>query len=131
MDREAVERALRDVERETAVGWCGASAADDPVTRLRALMREMEQEDGGGYELTVPSLSRPSHTLLVRLSRRYGLTPMRRKGQRRNTVILVGSRTFLDKVLWPMFEKQSRILVEGADCWVGSVLDAALENGGA
>jgi len=37
------------------------------------------------------------------MARRYGLTPYRLRGQRRTTVRLKVTRTFVNEILWPEF----------------------------
>lgn len=50
------------------------------------------------------SLADPwSNALFTALARRYGLKPYRYRGQRKTTVMLKATRTFVDETLWPEF----------------------------
>jgi hypothetical protein len=126
VDETAVVQAIRDAERAAAVGWRGAKAGDNPCVALRRLAAELRDSEGGSYELTASGLDRSAQILLLTLCGRYGLRALRRKGQRHNTVVLQGSETFLEKVLWPMFTKQLDAMVPAIDAWLHGVLSAAL-----
>jgi hypothetical protein len=46
-----------------------------------------------------------SKSLFIALLRRYGLKPYRYRGQRRTTVMVRVTKTFVDEVLWPEFQE--------------------------
>jgi hypothetical protein len=56
-----------------------------------------------------------SRRLFLALLRRYALTPYRYPGQRRTTVMVKVSRTFVTEVLWPQFEQISAVLRDYLD----------------
>jgi len=93
------------------------------------LLEELRRREGDDYELRATSLDRVALVLLLTLCGRYGLRAVRRKGQRHNTVVLVGPETFLEKVLWPMYEHHTKAVVRGLDAWLHGVLSEALPGG--
>lgn len=46
-----------------------------------------------------------SRKVFVALCRRYGITPYRKRGQRRTTVMAKVSKRFVEETLWPEFEQ--------------------------
>jgi hypothetical protein len=82
-----------------------ASARDRIVARLR----EVEKADPPvEYKFTLADAW--SHRLILALLRRYGLTPYRRRGQRRTTVMARVAKSFVDETLWPEFQQLSATL---------------------
>ena len=121
-------RALAEAERAAAIGWCGAAAEHAPVAALRRLVVQLRESEGGAYELTASGLDRTAQILLLTLCGRYEVRSIQKKGQRRNTLVLVGPETFLEKVLWPMFAKQMKAVVSGVDAWLHDALTAGLPD---
>ena len=78
------------------------AAAGNARERIRDRLRQIERvEPPIEYRF---SLRDPwSHALFTALVRRYGLTPYRYRGQRRTTVMVKVTRTFVDEILWPEF----------------------------
>jgi hypothetical protein len=67
-----------------------------------------------------------SRRLFLALAERYGLRPYRYRGQRRTTVVLKVSQSFVDGTLWPEFERVDKVLVrhlsEVTDLFIEHVL---------
>jgi hypothetical protein len=107
MDTDA-ELRLIDKLRKIEALFAGATtrgerlAAESARERLRERLEFLE-----GSELVIEykfSLSDDwSRSLFVALLRRYGLKPYRYRRQRRTTVMVRVTRTFVDDVLWPQF----------------------------
>lgn len=96
---------LRRVEalhaRTDVVGERDAAAA--AMQAIRAdLARLRTEEPPVEYKFTVADVW--SRQLLTALLRRYGLSPYRYHGQRRTTVMVRVSPSFVDKTLWPTFK---------------------------
>jgi hypothetical protein len=89
-----------DGERRAA-----ADARDRILERLRRLEKSEQPVE---YRLSLADTW--SRSLFIALARRYGLSPYRLYGQRRTTVMLRVTRTFMDETLWPEFEEADRVL---------------------
>ena len=127
MDVDAVVGAVKLAEEAAAMRWCRDRAPGTEARQaLRALVADMERSEGGGYELAASGLCRSSRILLLSLCGRYRLPVIRRKRQRKNTMVIVGPQTFLEEVLWPMFAQQAEAIVAAHDQWLLEVLADAL-----
>jgi hypothetical protein len=106
---------LRKVEALHAGAGCAGEriATEAALARLRARLAELARKDAPA-ELQFSLPDRWSRHLFLALCRRYGLEPYRHRGQRRNTVMLLAPRRFVEEVLWREF------------CDLGEVLDAYL-----
>jgi len=78
------------------------AAAGSARDRIRERLERLERvETPTEYRF---SLGDPwSNALFTALARRYGLKPYRYRGQRKTTVMLKATRTFVDETLWPEF----------------------------
>lgn len=75
------------------------------------------------------SLSDPwSQRLLLALLRHHGISPYRRRGQRRTTITARVSRRFVDDVLWPQFRGFERELREYFDRSTDRIIEQALRT---
>jgi len=67
-----------------------------------------------------------SRRLFLALAERHDLRPYRYRGQRRTTVVLKASRSFVDETLWPEFERVDEVLArhlsEVTDLFIEHVL---------
>ncbi|HEX5012057.1 MAG TPA: hypothetical protein VFY71_16850 [Planctomycetota bacterium] len=89
-------------------------AAGAAIDRLRARLRELERtEPPQEFRFKLPD--QWARVLFLALARRYGLEPYRLRGQRANTVMLRGCRTFVDGTLWPEFCELHAVLVRYLD----------------
>jgi hypothetical protein len=66
-----------------------------------------------------------SKRLLIALLQHHGLKPYRRRGQRRNTLLVMTTRRFVDDTLWPQFITQSEQLKSCLD----AVTDRVIADG--
>jgi hypothetical protein len=102
---------LRRVEalhaRTDVVGERDAAAAAMRAIRAE-LARLKTEEPPVEYRFTVADVW--SRQLLTALLRRYGLSPYRYRGQRRTTVMVRVSPSFVDTTLWPTFTDLSNTL---------------------
>ncbi len=79
-------------------------AAGSALDRIRQRLRELEAtERPVEYRFSLPDTW--SKSLFIALLRRYGLHPYRYRGQRRNTVMVRVTATFVDQTLWPEFRE--------------------------
>lgn len=125
MEVDAVVRAVAHAEEAAATRWC-AGEESSPRESLRRLAQDMAQREGGSHELIASGLDRSSQILLLALCERYGLKAIRRKRQRQTTLVLVGPKTFLEEVLWPMYTRQVDAILAGHDRWLNRLLSSAL-----
>lgn len=84
-------------------------AAGNARERIRERLRQLERlESPEEYRFSHPDPW--SHRLFVALLRRYDLRPYRYRGQRRTTVMVKVTRTFLEQTLWPEFRQVNDVL---------------------
>jgi len=91
------------------------------LERLRLLERTEALIE---YRLALPD--RWSRALLTALLRRYGLTPYRYRGQRRTTIMVRATRTFMQGTLWPEFQQAAALLDRYLDEVTQSVISKAI-----
>ena len=84
-------------------------AAQGALTRIRARLRTLEQAEPV-VEFRFSLTDAWSRSLFIALLRRYELTPYRYRGQRRTTVMVKVTKTFVDETLWPEFEQFQAVL---------------------
>jgi len=80
------------------------AAAGEALDRIRRRLRDLERvERPVEYRFSLPDAWAKS--LFIALLRRYGLKPYRYPGQRRNTVMVRVTATFVNETLWPEFSE--------------------------
>jgi hypothetical protein len=100
-------------------------AAERARERILARLREVEKEDPAvEYKFTLAD--EWSRRLFMALLRRYGLTPYRRRGQRRTTVMARVSKKFVDETLWPEFQALSATLQDYFDDFTSRIIAEVL-----
>jgi len=70
-----------------------------------------------------------SKMLFISMLRRYGLKPYRYPRQRRTTVMVRITESFLDEVLWPGFEELNRTLREHLGSVTQRIIRQAIHDG--
>lgn len=86
-------------------------AAANALERIRARLRELERvETPIEYRFAIHDPW--SRALLTALLRRYELQPYRYRGQRRATLMVRVTKSFVDETLWPEFLEADRVLRE-------------------
>ena len=108
MDEAKLLQKLRDLEALVA-GTTSAgerTAAGNAVERIRARLRDVERSEPP-REYRFSLADGWAMRLFLALCRRYGVTPHRRRGQRRTTVMLRAPDRFVNETLWPHFERSS------------------------
>lgn len=84
-------------------------AAGNALERIRKRLRQLElAEPAIEFRFSLPDTW--SRSLLIALLRRYGLKPYRYPGQRRTTVMVKVTKTFVDETLWPEFQQLNATL---------------------
>ncbi|MBK6941562.1 MAG: hypothetical protein IPH13_15395 [Planctomycetes bacterium] len=84
-------------------------AAANARERIRARLRELERvESPIEYRLAIHDPW--SRALSTALLRRYELQPYRYRGQRRTTLMVRVTKSFVDETLWPEFLEADRVL---------------------
>lgn len=84
-------------------------AAESAWTRIRARLRPWNQAERI-VEFRFSLTDAWSRSLFIALLRRYGLRPYRYRGQRRTTVMVKVTQTFVDETLWPEFQQFQAVL---------------------
>jgi hypothetical protein len=85
------------------------AAAASACDRIRERLRQLEKTEPT-VEFKFAMQNQWSHHLFIALARRYGLSPFRYRGQRRTTIMLKATRTFVDETFWPEFREADTIL---------------------
>lgn len=85
------------------------AAAQNARERILERLQQIERVEPP-VEYRFSLLDPWSHALFTALARRYGLTPYRLRGQRRTSVMMKVTRTFLDEILWPEFRQADATL---------------------
>ena len=103
-DIAELQEKLRKIEALFAgAGTAGEKAAAGAAAeRIRAKLGEAGTREAATeirYRIADPW----SQKLFIALCRRYGLRPFRYARMKRQTVVVKGPRSFLDRVLWPEF----------------------------
>ena len=112
-EEEKLIEMLRKVEvlfaRSTIPGE--RAAAGNAVERIQERLRAFEEKEKAvEYRF---SIADPwSKTLFLALLRRYDLKPYRYRGQRRTSVMVRVTQSFVNEVLWPEFGQIEKILRE-------------------
>jgi hypothetical protein len=128
MDQAAVVRELREAEQAVAIGWRGASAAERPAAALRDLLQELRSKEDRKYEAQFTLTDRMSQILFLSLCERYGLTAVHRKGQRSTTFVARGPATFVEKIFWPLLQKQIALIMPRADAWLAGIVEECIRD---
>ena len=84
-------------------------AAEAALGRIRARLPEADADEVP-VETQFSLPDQWSRLLFVALARHYRLTPYRRRGQRRNSVMILVPKGFVDHVLWPEFVELNEAL---------------------
>lgn len=86
-------------------------AAESASDRIRARLAALERiEPAVEYRFSLADTW--SRSLFVALLRRHGLKPYRYHGQRRTTVMVKVTKTYVDTTLWPEFQQFQALLHE-------------------
>lgn len=101
-----------------------ASARERILERLRALERTERPVE---YRFTMADSW--SKSLFIALLRRYDLKPYRYRGQRRTTVLVRATKTFVNEVLWPEFEQLDRLLRSHLEAVTARIVAQAIHRG--
>jgi hypothetical protein len=98
-------------------------AAGEALHRIRSRLRQLESsEPTVEIQFSLPDTW--SRSLFIALLRRYDLRPYRYPGQRRTTVVVRVTRSFVDGTLWPEF----RELNETLRCHLDQVTQRVIEQ---
>src|SRR5258708_7003215 len=100
-------------------------AAERARERILARLRDAEKQ-APAIEYRFSLNDQWSRRLFIALLRRYGITPYRRRGQRRTTVMARVSEKFIMETLWPEFEALQATLQEYFDDFTSRIIAEAL-----
>lgn len=127
------EQEIREKLRKIEALFAGAATPGErdaaEAARERIQRRLQEYEKAERPEEWRFSLENPwSRKLFIALARRYGLSPYRRPGQRRTSIMVSAPRSFVEKTLIPEFEECDRVLVEHLDALAAEIIESALRS---
>jgi hypothetical protein len=127
------EHDIRDKLRKIEALFSGAAtpgerdAAEAARERIQQRLREYERAERP--EEWRFSLENPwSRKLFIALARRYGLSPYRRSGQRRTSIMVSAPRGFVESTLIPEFEECNRVLVQHLDTLAAEIIESTLAS---
>ncbi len=104
-------------------------AAEIARERIRQRLAEFEaRERPSEYKFTLPDGW--SVSLFIALVHRYGLKPYRRPSQRRTTVMVKVTRSFVDEVLWPQFQQLNDTLAEHLNAVTSRIIQETIHGNG-
>lgn len=131
VDESKLLQKLRDLEALFAGATTDGErvAAGTARERILGRLHELERSDPPvEYRFTLADGW--SKRLFLSLLRRYELKPYRYRSQRRTTVMVRVPKGFVDKTLWPHFQRANDELRRHLDEVAERVIDAAIEAGG-
>lgn len=102
-------------------------AAERARERILARLREAERDDPA-VEYRFSLLDPWSRRLFLALLRRYGISPYRKKGQKRTTIMARISQKFVRETLWPEFEALSATMQDYFDAFTSRIIAQALQG---
>ena len=128
-EEEKLIETLRKIEtlfaRATIPGE--RAAAGNAVERIRERLKAFEQQEQPVEHRF--SIGDPwARMLFVALLRRYDLKPFRRHGQRRTSVMVRVTESFVREVLWPEFQQIEKILREHLQAVTQRIISQAIHG---
>jgi hypothetical protein len=127
------EHDIREKLRKIEALFAGAAtpgerdAAEAARERIQQRLRDYERAERP--EEWRFSLENPwSRKLFIALARRYGLSPYRRSGQRRTSIMVSAPRGFVESTLIPEFEECNRVLVQHLDALAAEIIESTLAS---
>lgn len=132
MDEDKLLQKLRDLESLFAGATTEGEriAAGTARERILGRLRELERSDPPvEYRFTLADGW--SKRLFLAILRRYELKPYRYRAQRRTTVMVRVPKGFVDKTLWPHFQRANEELRRHIDEVAERVIGVAMEVGAA
>lgn len=103
------------------------AAAESARERIRERLRQIEKtEPAIEFRFSLPDAW--SKALFLALLRRYELAPYRYRGQRRTTVMVRVTRTFVNQVLWPEFRQLNETLRHHLDSVTQRIIGTAIHR---
>ena len=99
-----------------------AERARERILQRLAEVPRVEPEVEFRFKLVDPW----SQRLLLALLRRHGIRTFRKRGQRRDSIMALARRSFVDEVLWPQFREFERELREYFDRSTERIIERAL-----
>ena len=128
-EEERLVEKLRKIEALFArSGTLGErDAAESALERIRQRLRLLEKtEPPIEFRFGLPDAW--SKALFIALLRRYELRPYRYRGQRRTTVMVRATRTFVNDVLWPEFQQLNATLHSHMESVTHRVIQEAIHR---
>jgi len=102
-------------------------AAEIAAERIRQRLAHLEKTEAA-IEFRFSLVDGWSKSLFIALLRRYGLRPYRYSGQRRTTVMVKVTPSFVNEVLWPEFHEVNRQLYSHLEAVTRRIIDEAIHR---
>lgn len=103
------------------------AAAGSALERIRARLRELERVEKP-VEFRFSLADSWAKALFVALLRRYDLKPYRYRNQRRTTVMVKATKTFVAETLWPEFQQIHATLQQHLDAVTHRIIAEAIHR---
>jgi len=101
------------------------AAAESAADRIRQRIRQLEKaEPTIEFRFSLPDTW--SKALFIALLRRYNLKPYRYRGQRRTTVMVKVTASFVNEALWPEFQELNATLRAHLDSVTSNIIKRAI-----
>ena len=101
------------------------AAAGTAADRIPHRIRQLEKAERTiEFRFSLPDTW--SKALFIALLRRYNLSPYRHRGQRRMTVMVKVTASFVNEVLWPEFQEPNGTLRAHLDSVTSSIIKRAI-----
>ena len=103
------------------------AAAESAAERIRLRIRQLEKTERT-IEFRFSMSDSWSKALFIALLRRYSLSPYRYSGQRRTTVMVRVTASFVNEVLWPEFQELNATLRAHLDSVTSNIIKRAIHS---
>jgi hypothetical protein len=101
------------------------AAAESAADRIRQRIRQLEKAEATiEWRFSLPDTW--SKALFIALLRRYNLRPYRYRGQRRTTVMVKVTASFVNESLWPEFQELNATLRAHLDSVTNDIIKRAI-----
>jgi hypothetical protein len=103
------------------------AAAETAANRIRHRILQLEKAERTiEFRFSLPDTW--SKALFIALLRRYNMSPYRYRGQRRTTVMVKVTASFVNEVLWPEFQELNASLRDHLDSVTSNIIKRAIHD---
>lgn len=128
------ERDILEKLRKVEALFAGAATEGERLAavaaraRIRARLEQIQKtEPSEEWRFAIENAW--SRRLLMALAIRYGLSPYRRRGQHRSSIMILAPKSFIEGTLIPEFNQCNEILVQHLDALAARIIAQAIGAG--